>query len=128
VMPLQGSLSIERMCQLAGVSRAGFYRSLQDRTPVEEDMEVRSVIQQIAVEHWRCGIAPCDRRLYDFYPRAMGELAIAALPKRLSLAAPGDISLGKANSGLYPLRTCHEIGTSCCVYFRRGSHKRRLSN
>ena len=34
VMPLQGSLSIERMCQLAGVSRAGFYRSLQDRAPV----------------------------------------------------------------------------------------------
>ena len=52
-MPLQGSLSIERMCQLAGVSRAGFYRSLQERAPGEEDMEVRSVIQQIAVEHRR---------------------------------------------------------------------------
>jgi len=52
-MPLQGSLSIERMCQLAGVSRAGFYRSLQKRAPVEEDMEVRKVIQQIAVEHRR---------------------------------------------------------------------------
>src|ERR1700688_1213901 len=52
-MPLQGSLSIERMCQLAGVSRAGFYRSLQERVPDEEDMEVRSVIQQIAVEHRR---------------------------------------------------------------------------
>jgi putative transposase len=52
-MPLQGSLSIERKCQLAGVSRAGFYRSLQDRAPVEEDMEVRNVIQQIAVEHRR---------------------------------------------------------------------------
>jgi putative transposase len=52
-MPLQGSLSIERMCQLAGVSRASFYRSLQERAPVEEDVEVRSVIQQIAVEHRR---------------------------------------------------------------------------
>jgi putative transposase len=52
-MPLQGSLSIERMCLLAGVSRAGFYRSLQERAPVEEDMEVRSVIQQISVEHRR---------------------------------------------------------------------------
>jgi hypothetical protein len=52
-MPLQGSLSIERMCQLTGVSRAGFYRSLQERAPGEEDMEVRSVIQQIAVEHRR---------------------------------------------------------------------------
>jgi putative transposase len=52
-MRLQGSLSIERMCQLAGVSRAGFYRSWQERAPVEEDMEVRSVIQKIAVEHRR---------------------------------------------------------------------------
>jgi len=53
VMPLQGSTSIERMCQLAQVSRAGFYRFLQDKTPVEEDMERRSAIQQIVLEHRR---------------------------------------------------------------------------
>jgi putative transposase len=52
-MPLQGSMSVERMCQLAQVSRAGFYRSLQERTPVEEDMELRSAIQQIVLEHRR---------------------------------------------------------------------------
>jgi putative transposase len=52
-MPMQGSMSVERMCQLAQVSRAGFYRYLQERTPVEEDMELRSVIQQIALEHRR---------------------------------------------------------------------------
>jgi len=52
-MPLQGSMSVERMCQLTEVSRAGFYRYLQERTPVEEDMELRSVIQQIALEHRR---------------------------------------------------------------------------
>jgi transposase InsO family protein len=50
---MQGNLSIERMCQLADVSRAGFYRSLAERTPVEEDMEVRSAIQRIFVEHKR---------------------------------------------------------------------------
>ena len=50
---MQGNLGIERMCQLAGVSRAGFYRSLQEREPVEEDMEVRSTIQQIFAEHKR---------------------------------------------------------------------------
>lgn len=50
---MQGSLSIERMCQLAQVSRAGFYRSLQEKMPVEEDMEVRSAIQQIVLEHRR---------------------------------------------------------------------------
>jgi putative transposase len=52
-MPMQGSMSVERMCQLAPVSRAGFYRSLQERTPVEEDMELRSAIQQIVLEHRR---------------------------------------------------------------------------
>ncbi len=52
-MSLQGSLSIERMCQLAQVSRAGFYRSLQEQQPVKEEMEVRSTMQQIVVEHRR---------------------------------------------------------------------------
>jgi len=50
---LQGSLSIEQMCQLAQVSRAGFYRSLQEHLPVKEEMEVRSTIQQIVLEHRR---------------------------------------------------------------------------
>jgi transposase InsO family protein len=52
-MPVQGSLSRERMCQLAEVSRAGFYRRLQEQEPVTEEMEVRSAIQQIALEHRR---------------------------------------------------------------------------
>ncbi len=52
-MSPQGSLSIERMCQLVPVSRAGFYRSVQEQEPVQEKMEVRSAIQQIAVEHRR---------------------------------------------------------------------------
>ena len=34
---MQGKLSIERMCQLASVSRAGFYRSLQEQEPGEEE-------------------------------------------------------------------------------------------
>src|SRR3989442_3253564 len=53
VMPLQGSLSIERLCQLVAVSRRSFYRSLKERQPAEEEMEVRSAIQQIALEHRR---------------------------------------------------------------------------
>jgi hypothetical protein len=34
VMPLQGSLSIERICQMVPVSRSGFYQSLQEQQPV----------------------------------------------------------------------------------------------
>ena len=53
VMAMQGSLSVERMCQLARVSRAGFYRSMKEHLPQEEDTEVRSAIQRIALEHRR---------------------------------------------------------------------------
>jgi putative transposase len=52
-MPLQGRLSIENMCQLVALSRRGFYRSLREREPAEEETEVRSLIQQIALEHRR---------------------------------------------------------------------------
>jgi len=52
-MFLQGSLSIERMCQLVPVSRRSFYRSLKEQQPAEEELEVRSAIQQIALEHRR---------------------------------------------------------------------------
>lgn len=48
---MQGSLSIERMCELMRVSRTSFYRSLQQREPQEESMEVRSAIQRVALEH-----------------------------------------------------------------------------
>ena len=59
-MSLQGSLSIERMCQMVPVSRRGFYRSLKEQQPAEEEMEVRSTIQQIALEHRRRYGYPAD--------------------------------------------------------------------
>ena len=40
VMPMQGRLSIERKC-LAQVSRVGFYRSMAEKMPAEEELEVR---------------------------------------------------------------------------------------
>jgi transposase InsO family protein len=52
-MAMQGNLSVERMCQLAGVSRAGFYRWLERTDPADEDMELRSMIQEIVLEHKR---------------------------------------------------------------------------
>jgi transposase InsO family protein len=48
---MQGNLSVERMCVLAMVSRAGFYRSFHQREPDLEEMELRSAIQAIAIEH-----------------------------------------------------------------------------
>jgi putative transposase len=50
---LQGKLSVERMCTLAEVSRAGFYRWLHKRQPLAEETVIRAAIQEIAVEHRR---------------------------------------------------------------------------
>jgi transposase InsO family protein len=52
-MSLQGSMTVECMCELVRVSRASFYRSLKEQRPAEEETEVRSTIQQIALEHRR---------------------------------------------------------------------------
>jgi len=53
MMPMQGGLSIEQLCLLARVSRAGFYRFLKAHVPSEEETEVRSAIQQVALQHRR---------------------------------------------------------------------------
>ena len=63
---LQGTL--DKICLQRSVALV-FYRCLQERLPVKEDMEVRSAIQQIAVEH---------RRLY-------GDRRIAAELRRCGM-------------------------------------------
>jgi len=75
-MPLQGGLSIERMCQLTQVSRAGFYRYLDCRAPKEEDMTVRSAVQEIALKHGRYYAMDrvCDLlRVSDWFSRCVQE-------------------------------------------------------
>jgi putative transposase len=55
-MHLQGTLSVERMCQLAEVSRAGFYRYLQHGWEGEAEVALRATIQDLVMEHrWRYG-------------------------------------------------------------------------
>ena len=53
MMPMPGALSVERMCRVGAVSRASFYRWLEPELPVEEEMEVRSAIQAVVLEHRR---------------------------------------------------------------------------
>ena len=47
-MPLQGSLGVERMCQLAEVSRAGYYRNLRRGWHWEEEVALRSTVQNVS--------------------------------------------------------------------------------
>jgi hypothetical protein len=100
MMPLQGGLSVERMCELAPVSRAGFYRWLQEPESVEEEIEVRSVIQQIAIEH---------RRRYG-YRRISAELrrhGIAVNHKRVARIMREDNLLAVQPRQFHPLRPEH---------------------
>jgi len=64
MMRLEGSLSIGRACDLARVSRVGFYRSYDEHEPRQADMTLRDAIQRIALEN----------RFYG-YRRVTAELA-----------------------------------------------------
>jgi transposase InsO family protein len=47
----QGELGIERLCELARVSRASYYRHWQRAAPAEADVELRDRIQRICLAH-----------------------------------------------------------------------------
>ncbi len=59
----QGEASIERMCELGKVSRAGFYRDWQERQPQEAEMAIREAVQTEAL-----------RRRVNGYRRVTREL------------------------------------------------------
>jgi putative transposase len=64
--PPQGALSVERMCALAGVSRASYYRHWRGIAPRREQTELRDVLQRLAVAHRHYGY----RRLNALLRRA----------------------------------------------------------
>ena len=47
----QGAPSIEHLCQLGGVARAGFYRFGEVRAPKRTEADLRDKIQKIALEN-----------------------------------------------------------------------------
>jgi putative transposase len=51
----QGGLPVERLCALAGVSRAGYYRHWQASAPRREQTAVRDAIQRVALAHRHYG-------------------------------------------------------------------------
>jgi putative transposase len=51
----QGELTIERMCALAGVSRAGYYRAWAASAPRAEETGVRDAVQRAALAHRHYG-------------------------------------------------------------------------
>jgi len=53
--PPQGQLSIDRMCALATVSRATYYRHWHQAAPRREETALRDVLQRLAVGHRHYG-------------------------------------------------------------------------
>jgi len=51
----QGELTVERMCALAGVNRAGYYRGWRASAPRQEETAARDVIQRVALANRRYG-------------------------------------------------------------------------
>jgi putative transposase len=51
----QGELTVERMCVLAGVSRAGYYRRWQASAPRQEETAVGDAIQRVVLANRRYG-------------------------------------------------------------------------
>jgi hypothetical protein len=51
----QGEIGIERMCQLAGISRSGYYRHWQLSAPRQEETGLRDAIQRLALKHRHYG-------------------------------------------------------------------------
>ena len=47
----QGEIGIERMCQLGGISRSGYYRHWQRSAPRQEETGLRDAIQRLALKH-----------------------------------------------------------------------------
>ena len=51
----QGEIGIERMCQLGGISRSGYYRHWQRSAPRQEETGLRDAIQRLALKHRHYG-------------------------------------------------------------------------
>lgn len=51
----EDGLGVQHLCALARLSRAGYYRFLQEKAPAEENMTVREAIQRLCVAHRHYG-------------------------------------------------------------------------
>jgi putative transposase len=51
----QGKLTVDRMCRLAGVSRAGYYRHWAASAPHQEETAIRDAVQRTALANRRYG-------------------------------------------------------------------------
>ena len=51
----QGAATVQRLCRLAGLSRAGYYRHFEASAPTRADADLRDAIQRISLAHRHYG-------------------------------------------------------------------------
>jgi putative transposase len=73
----QGQITIERLCRLAGVSRAGYYRFWQVSAPRQHDTVVRDAIQRLVLANGRY------RRGYRYLTRQLRHHGLIVNHKRV---------------------------------------------
>jgi putative transposase len=56
-------VTIAEACELAAVSRAGFYRNYQEHEPRQADIELRDRLQRLALVDSKCGYRRLCREL-----------------------------------------------------------------
>jgi hypothetical protein len=70
----QGEIGIERMCQLAGICRSGYYRHWRLSAPRQEETGRRDAIQRLALKH---------RHRAQISRRSCSKAAICGIPDRI---------------------------------------------
>jgi transposase InsO family protein len=64
-MAMQSQLRVVEMCALTQLNRANYYRWLRRAAPASADMELRSELQRVCLEHRRYGYRRVTRDLRD---------------------------------------------------------------
>jgi len=81
----QGELTVERMCFLAQVSRAGYYRHWAASAPREEETAVRDAIQKVALENRFYGYRRVAKDLHDKHGLVVNHKRVLRLMRRDNL-------------------------------------------
>lgn len=93
-MHTQGDLGVERMCELAGVSRASFYRWLEPQPePPEEEVRIRDEMHKIALETRCYGYRRMTRELNR--RRVLGDALVGAKRVRRLMAEDNLLAVRK---------------------------------
>lgn len=111
---LQGKIGVERMCRLAGVSRAGYYRHWQASSPRREEMGLRDAIQRLALTNPHYG--------YRRISVLLGREGWRANHKRVLRLMREDNLLCLRKAGFVPMTTQIRHGWRVVPNLARGLH------